>query len=108
MICKFRSPYLYYTCLDTPSGEGGLGSGLCGWPGPQAESADEATEEVQKHVKEKEEDTEDAFHPQDPVQETEQREKEESVKEQDQIVVKAIKLKGLKNRSSSSRTDLQE
>jgi flagellum-specific peptidoglycan hydrolase FlgJ len=48
-----------------------------------------------KKEKEKEEDTEDAFHPQDPTQETEPKDQEKSVQEQEQHIVKAIKSSSL-------------
>ena len=71
------------------------------------EFTDEATEEVQKEEKEKEKDTEDVFHPQDPVPDNESipaeqaEKKEETPVSEDTIVLKAIRIKGVKSSSST-------
>ena len=70
---------------------------------PWQETQDEADEEKQKQEKEKENDTEDAFHPEDPVQEVETKASEESAKGGDAVKVQAVKFKGLKSTSTSSR-----
>ena len=71
------------------------------------ESTDEATEEVQKAEEEKEKETDDAFHLQDPIPEKESKPQEREDKKDEQpvseeaVVLKAIRVKGLKSSSST-------
>ena len=71
------------------------------------ESNDEATEEVQRAEEEKEKETDDAFHPQDPIPESESVPQEQEEKKDEQpvsehtTVLKAIRVKGVKSSSST-------